>query len=116
VTITRTDANGYKQWDSGAVQRLSISIDGGTDYAINVAGGVGFGAGVRDITMDIVCWQHCFDLTVGSKHIMGSDSQLTSYDGTSVPYVSIGNARWQILEKCSTSAVQCIVASTLDRR
>jgi hypothetical protein len=122
VNITTTDANGYKQSDSGPVQRLSVSIDGRTadSHTYN-----GVAVSIGDLrTMDIICWQHCFDLNAGSKHIMGSGREFTHYGGPGViggaqpvPYVSIGHAWWQILEICSHNAGdRCIEDSTLNDR
>lgn len=125
VIVTTSDGNGYKHQVGAPLQRVATSVGGPRKgNGIMMHGLVFDGNGAR---ADLLCLQNCFDLKPGSTHYMGmgrfethwrpcSDGgEGTCYDN--VPYLSIGNSKWQVLELCSGRASdQCFAISTVNSR
>jgi hypothetical protein len=124
VVLTTTDANGYRQHESAPLQHLLVSVDRQKKgYGIMLNGRLFDGNGA---TADLLCLQSCLDFEVGSTHYVGmgrwrthwhacTDGMGECYDN--LPYLSIGNAKWQVLELCSgRPGERCEEMSTVNSR
>ncbi len=122
--IISTDQNGYSHKLSGKLERLAVLVGGETrGDGIQYQGRIFEGGSA---TADLLCLEYCFTLHEGSKHYMGIGEWQTHwrpcyaqygecahYDA--VPYLSIGLAKWQILELCEGKK-PCLQVSTVNNR
>jgi hypothetical protein len=110
VNITHTDENGYEHTLRNGLQRLTVSMElPKTGRGLFELYGQLFNGDVA--TADILCLLRCPELDVGTRHIMGIAT--IHVNDLRLPYLSIGNNKWQVLELCrDTIQDRCTELST----
>ena len=110
VNITHTDENGYEHILRNGLQRLTVTVElPKTGQGLFELYGQLFNGDVA--TADILCLLRCPELDVGTRHNMGIAT--VHVNDVRLPYLSIGNNKWQVLELChDTIQDRCTALST----